>query len=95
MDSNQTRLKQLDLLGGLGAGILGAGLALVFAQWLEPFAIPALLVGILSHGWAMFAKSTLERQARMAQPRWAIAAEWVCWTMLVALTGYVAYTLLR
>ena len=28
MDPNRNRLKQLDLLGGLGAGVLGAGLAL-------------------------------------------------------------------
>lgn len=94
MDPDQNRLKQLDLLGSFGAGVLGAGLALVFARWLEPFAIPALLIGVLTHGWAMFAKSSLERQAGMEQPRWTVAAEWSCWTMLIALSAYVGYTLL-
>lgn len=94
MDSKPNRLKRLDLLGGFGAGVLGAGLALVFAHWLEPFAIPALLIGILTHGWAMFSKGKLEHQAMMGQPRWTVAAEWVCWAMLVALSAYVGYTLL-
>lgn len=94
MDSNPNRLKRLDLLGGFGAGVLGAGLALIFAQWLEPFAVPALLIGILAHGWAMFAKSRLERQTMRGQPKWTVAAEWICWTMLVALSAYVGYALL-
>lgn len=94
MDSNLNRLKRLDLLSGFGAGVLGAGLALVFAQWFEPFAIPILLIGILTHGWAMFAKSKLESQAMMEQPKWTVVAEWVCWTMLVGLSAYVGYALL-
>lgn len=50
MDHNQNRMKKLDLLGGIGAGVLRAGLALVFTRWLEPFAMPTLLVGILARG---------------------------------------------
>ncbi|MDQ9171597.1 hypothetical protein Q8A64_14375 [Oxalobacteraceae bacterium R-40] len=42
-------LKKIDLLGSLGAGVLGAGVALYFAQWLQPFALPALLIGALVH----------------------------------------------
>ncbi len=95
MDPYENRLKRLDLLGGLGAGVLGAGLALLFARWLEPFAMPALLIGILAHGWAMFSKSNLERQAAIDLPRWAVGAELVCWVMLVALLTYVGYVLLR
>ncbi|UUZ54139.1 hypothetical protein LP419_37950 [Massilia sp. H-1] len=45
MDNNQKRLKQLDLLGGLGASILGAGIALVFVRWL-----PALCTGFACGG---------------------------------------------
>lgn len=89
MGSKLDRIKQLDLLGGLGAGFLGAGLALLFASHLQRLSVPALLVGIAAHGWAMFAKSRLERQAGMDLPRWAKAAERLCWLLLAGLILYV------
>lgn len=85
MDTNHERIKRMDLLGGLGAGVLGAGIALLFASQLQPFAVPAVLTGILTHGWAMYTKTKLERQAKMVQPKWAIVAEWVCWVLLSVL----------
>lgn len=91
----QNRMKRLDLLGGLGAGVLGAGLALLFAEWLQPFALPALLLGIASHGLAMYQKSRLERQDGVLQPAWADIAERICWTMLAALVLYAGYRLWR
>ena len=93
MDAPQDRLKRLELLGALGAGVLGAGLALLFAQWLQPFAIPALFIGIASHGWAMFAKGRLEREAGTARPGWSVALEWLCWAAMAGLAGYVVVTL--
>ncbi|WP_194725310.1 hypothetical protein [Noviherbaspirillum malthae] len=90
MDINYERIKRLDLLGGVGAGVLGAGIALLFASSLQPFAVPALLIGILAHGWAMYAKGKLVRQAKVEQPKWVIVAEWACWLMLTGLVFYVA-----
>jgi hypothetical protein len=95
MDNNLNRIKRLDLLGGIGAGVLGAGLALLFANSLQRFAVPALLIGIAAHGWAMFAKSRLERQASIRLPRWAELAERACWVLLAVLGLYVGYTLVR
>ncbi len=95
MDPYENQLKRLDLLGGLGAGVLGAGVALLFARWLQPFAIPALLIGVVAHGWAMYRKSNLERQASIDRPKWAVGAELVCWVMLAVLFVYVGYALLR
>lgn len=89
MDITQKRLKKLELLGSLGAGILGAGIALVFVRWLQPYALALLTVGILSHGWAMWAKNRLERQSNIAEPAWVIAAEWICWLMIASLLIYV------
>lgn len=89
MDRNAKRLKQLELLGSLGAGVLGAGIALLFSRWLQPYFLAALIIGIAAHGWAMFAKGRLERQAHTPQPQWAIAAEWACWLMIIALILYV------
>jgi hypothetical protein len=90
MDSPQKRLKQLEMLGSLGAGILGAGLALLLVRWLGPYSLPILIVGILSHGWAMFAKCRLEREANIVQPAWAVAAERLCWAMIAGLVIYIA-----
>lgn len=89
MDASQNRLKKLDLLGGLGAGMLGAGIGLVFAPWLQPYAIPILVVGILSHGWAMGAKKRMEGGANITGPSWVRAAEWICWAMIAGLTIYI------
>lgn len=88
---NQDRIKRMDLLGGLGAGILGGGLALLFARWLESFAVPALLLGIATHGWAMYQKGRLERTEGLDEPRWAIVAEGVCWVLLAILVLYIGY----
>lgn len=88
---NENRIKRLELLGGLGAGILGAGVALLFADFLQQFAIPALLLGMVSHGWAMFRKGRMEQHAGIVQPRWADVAEWVCWAMMAGLFVYIAY----
>lgn len=86
--------RQLDLLGGLGAGVLGAGIALLFADALQGFAVPALVIGIAAHGYAMFARSRLERQANVELPGWAKGAQWVCWLLLAGLFLYVASTLI-
>lgn len=90
----ENRIKRLELLGGIGAGILGAGLALLFAEHLQQFALPALLLGIASHGWAMFQKARMEQQTGIKQPRWAELAEWVCWLTLAGLFLYIAYRIL-
>jgi hypothetical protein len=91
MDRDASKLKQLELLGGVGAGILGAGAALLFARWLLPYAVPVLVVGVVAHVWAMFAKGRLERKLLEPQPWWVVAAEWVCWIMIAALIVYVAW----
>lgn len=91
---NQNQIKRLELLGGLGAGVLGAGLALLFAKWLEPYAVPALLLGIVTHGWAMFQKSRAERDAGATQPAWTAITEWICWALLAVLTTYIALQVL-
>lgn len=94
MDMNRSRLKQLDMLGGIGAGVLGAGIALLFAQWLQPFALPALTIGIVVHGWAMLEKNRAEREVQLVQPAWAVIAYWGCWALLLALMVYVLIRLL-
>jgi hypothetical protein len=89
--TSQERLKQLDLLGGLGGAVLGGGVALLFAEWLRPYAMPAVIVGIIAHGWAMFQKHRLELASTAARPpAWEIAAYWTCWLLIGTLALYIA-----
>jgi hypothetical protein len=92
--TNQERLKQLELLGGLGAAVLGAGMALLFADWLRPYALPAIVVGIVAHGWAMLRKHRIEVSERAKPPAWETAAYWSCWLLLGALGLYIAFGVL-
>ncbi len=79
------RVKKADLLASLGAGVLGAGLALLLPNQLAPFAIPILLIGLISHAVGMSQKHGLEGQGEVARIWWAEALYWLCWLALGAL----------
>lgn len=81
--------KRADLTSGVGAGVLGGGIALLLAQYLRAYAIPLLLVGVLLHGWGMFDRHRLDRQAGTDTLRWSEALYWVCWVALFALALYI------
>ncbi len=85
------RDKRIDLLGSLGAGFLGAGFALLFADALRGVAVPALLVGMAVHGGSMVAKGMAERAAGMVRPLWCLVMEWICWLLMAGLLAYVAW----
>jgi hypothetical protein len=49
-----------ELLGSVGAGLLGAGLALLFREALATLAMPLLVVGAAVHALAMYQKHHLD-----------------------------------
>lgn len=59
----------------------------MFAELLKPFAVPAVPVGIIAHGWAMFRKHRLQL-VKGPQPAWETAAYWGCWALLAGLVAY-------
>jgi hypothetical protein len=79
------RVKKAALLSSLGAGVLGAGIALLLPNQLAPYAIPILLIGLISHAVGMSQKHGLDQQGNMARVRWAEALYWLCWLGLAAL----------
>ena len=85
------QLKRADLLSAVGAGVLGGGLALVFARALGPYAVPLLVAGLVAHAVGMFAKHRLERRGAAQRLRWAEALYWLCWAALAALAVVIAY----
>lgn len=78
-----------ELLGSVGAGVLGAGLALLFREALATLAAPLAVVGGAAHALAMYQKHHLDTSKGTAGPRWTLWAYWTCWLVLLALAGYV------
>jgi len=85
------RIKRAELLASVGAGVLGAGLALLLAPVLRPYAVAILLVGLLAHGAGMYREHQLERHAPTARLWWAEALYALCWLALAALAAWVAF----
>lgn len=74
-------LKAAELASGLGAIVLGAGLALVLPEWLRAYAAPLLVAGVVVHGIGMTLKYRFERQGGAAL-WWEQALFWLCWLCL-------------
>ncbi len=89
MDGKQvSRIKSAELISVLGAGFLGAGLALFWREKLGSFAVPILVSGLVAHALGMYLKHQWER-ATTELPRWVIALYWVCWAILAGLVIYI------
>ena len=80
--------KAADLASGLGAIVLGAGLALLVPDVLRGFAIPILAAGILVHGVGMSLKHRLEAVER-SPLWWEQALFWSCWLCLAVLATWL------
>ena len=81
--------KAAELLSGLGAIVLGAGLALVAPGWLRRYGVPVLVVGLVVHGTGMSLK--YRRQTRQGPPLWwERLLYWGCWAGLAVLAMWVA-----
>jgi hypothetical protein len=89
MAADHGRAKAAELASGLGAIVLGAGLALVLPPWLRAYGLGLLVVGALVHGVGMTLKYRLE--SRAGPPLWwERLLFWFCWACLVASGLWVA-----
>jgi hypothetical protein len=77
-------VKAAELASGLGAIVLGAGLALLAPDILGGYAIPLLVAGILVHGMGMTLKHRLDGAAR-SPVWWETVLFWLCWGVLASL----------
>ena len=87
--SHMSRVKKAELLSSLGAGVLGAGIALLWASQLASFAMPILLIGLISHAVGMSQKHGLDQQNKVVRVWWVEALYWFCWLALAALLLWI------
>ncbi len=76
------KLKQADLLSGVGALVLGIGIGALAAPALGWLAVPLFLVGCISHGWGMIQKHRIEQLNQSTSAAWETALYWACWAAI-------------
>lgn len=91
-DQPIAQIKRAELLSSIGAGVLGAGIALLWASILAPYAVPILLLGLLAHAGGMYKKHQLERHGESTRIWWVEALYWLCW---LGLAGLLIFILVR
>lgn len=89
MDGRSRATRGAELASGLGAIVLGAGLALVLPEWLRSYGLPLLLGGVVLHAVGMSLKYRVEaRQGPVLW--WERLLFWLCWLCLAALGVWIA-----
>jgi hypothetical protein len=87
-------IKRAELLSSVGAGVLGAGLALFFVDVLGSHKLAILVLGFVAHAFGMLRKHQLESQDSMVRVWWVEALYWICWLGLAALLVMIVSGLL-
>jgi hypothetical protein len=85
-----SRRKAAELLSTTGALVLGVGIGLALPAVGSAIAWLIIALGIISHGWGMYAKNSAEVQSGDVFPWWHGALYWGCWIALAALAAYLA-----
>ncbi len=84
-----SEIKKAELLSSFSAGILGAGIALLLASQLAPYAFPILLLGLIFHAAGMFRKHGLAQTESVSRIWWVEVLYWFCWAALAGLLLFV------
>lgn len=94
-NENKSRVKRAELLSGVGAVVLGIGLGVLLPNFLNPYALPVLIIGLLMHALGMFMKHKLENESTSVRLWWAEILYWLCWFVLLGIIIYVVFNYLK
>ena len=89
MHDRSTAVKGAELASGLGAVVLGAGLALVSPAAIRAYAVPLLVAGLVVHAVGMTLKYRLEGRDSPSV-WWERLLFWLCWACLGAVGLWIA-----
>lgn len=87
--------KAAELLSTTGALVLGVGIGLILPVVGSAIGWLTIALGIVSHGWGMYAKNQVEAQAAEELPWWHRLLYWGCWLGLAALAVYLVAQFVR
>lgn len=87
--SSAARVKRAETTSSIGAGILGAGIALLLPTRFRTYALLILGLGLVMHVWGMYDKHRLEFGGGAIRVWWAELLYWLCWVTLAALVLYL------
>lgn len=82
-----SRIKRVDLLASVGAGVLGAGLGATFPTAFTSIGVALIILGGTMHALGMWQRHRLDLEAEAALPRWSSILYWGCWLALAILGG--------
>jgi hypothetical protein len=85
----------LTSLSAVGAALAGAGVGALLGTELRPLAWWILAIGILAHLVGMVGVRRLLAAGRYQPPAWQVAAYWLCWAAITAITGFGLMELVR
>ena len=78
------RLKLAELTSGVGALVLGAGLAALMPSLFEGVGASITAVGLMLHAFGMWDKHRIEGKQGLITPAWVATFYWICWLLLGA-----------
>jgi hypothetical protein len=79
------RLTRAQTTSTVGAGLLGAGIALQLPSYLKGYAVVVGALGLFMHAWGMFDNHRLQAVEEEARVWWAELLYWACWLSLATL----------
>ena len=86
--SLRSRMRGAEVLSTVGAAVLGAGIALMFADALRAIAWQAALLGGISHAAGMLLRHRLDATQPVIRAQWETPLYWACWVGLAALFAW-------
>lgn len=87
-------IQRAELLSSVGAAVVGAGLALFFADTLGQHKLAILVLGVVAHAVGMFRKHQLEGRNSIGRVWWSEALYWICWLGLAGLLLMIVFGVL-